>query len=260
MKNKDSFIELIDIGCEFVSSSIGAFIGVAIDGAAGIIAASAASPVLYKMFKSISEDVQAKKTSKREEQKIGAGYLFALRRIEYNISHGKKIRSDGFIVDDDILSDSNTILEGVTVKLQKEWELKKLEFYGNFLGNISYRADIDINYATVLLRLIESLSYRQICIVAIFKRIGTPEIDLSSIESRFKTNYAMHNFSYSLYSDLVELGQLSVLRRVAPFKVGAVLGNCVLSDIGEKLFELMNLSEICKDDYIKTKRELENML
>jgi len=31
MKNKDSFIELIDIGCEFVSSSIGAFIGVAID-------------------------------------------------------------------------------------------------------------------------------------------------------------------------------------------------------------------------------------
>ena len=260
MKNKDSFIELIDIGCEFVSSSIGAFIGVAIDGAAGVIAASAASPVLYKMFKSISEDVQAKKTSKREEQKIGAGYLFALRRIEYNISHGKKIRSDGFIVDDDILSDSNTILEGVTVKLQKEWELKQLEFYGNFLGNISFKPDININYATVLLRLIESLSYRQLCIIVVFVKNGTPEIDLSSIESSYKKNYMMHQFNYSLYSDLSELLRLSVLKPVPPFTLGSTLGNSVLSDIGEKLFELMNLSEICKDDYIKTKRELENML
>ena len=260
MKNKDSFNELIDIGHEFVSSSLGAFIGAAIAGPVGVIVGSAASPILHKAFKKISKDVRSRNISIREEQKIGAGYYFALNRIEQNISHGQSIREDGFINDEDILSDSNTILEGVTVKLQKEWELKKLEYYGNFLGNISFRKDINIDYATVLLRLIESLSYRQLCIVAAFKEIGTPEIDLSSIANSFETNYGMRNFNYALYSDLVELGQLSIFRRVHPFEVGAVLGNCVLSDIGEKLFELMNLSEICKDDYMKTKRELETLL
>ena len=259
-ENEKSLNEILDAGIEIFGSVTGAFIGGAVAGPIGLALGAAFPTILIKSFKKIRNDVLSRNISKREEQKIGAGYYFALKRIESNISRGMTIRKDGFINDEDILSDSNTILEGVTVQLQKEWELKKLEFYGNFLGNISFRPDININYATVLLRLIESLSYRQICIVAIFKRIGTPEIDLSSIESRFKTNYAMHNFSYSLYSDLVELGQLSVLRRVAPFKVGAVLGNCVLSDIGEKLFELMNLTEICKDDYIKTKRELENML
>lgn len=260
MKNKDSFNELIEVGYEFASNSLGAFIGAAIAGPVGIMAASVASPILYKTFKSIAEDVRSKKTSKREEQKIGAGYYFALKRIERNISNGQSIREDGFIDEEDILSDSNTIIEGVTVKLQKEWELKKLELYGNFLGNISFRKDINIDYATVLLRLIESLSYRQLCLVAVFKKIGKPEIDLSSIENRFETNYAMHNFNYALYSDLIELGQLSIFRRVHPFEVGATLGNCVLSDLGEKLFELMNLSEICKEDHMKTKRELETML
>ena len=203
---------------------------------------------------------RSRNISKRETQKIGAGYQFALKRIEINLNAGRTLREDGFIDNENILSDSNTILEGVTTKLQKEWELKKLVLYGNFLGNISFEKNIDFNYATVLLRLVEDLSYRQLCLIAVISRCGTPEIDLSSIESNFKDDFLIHKFNYPLYSDLVDLYNMSILKPLPPFKLSATLGNSVLSDIGEKLYRLMNLNEIEKGDFVKVKGELEDAL
>lgn len=252
--------KLLDAGYEITGSIAGAFIGAAVAGPSGLLAGAVLPKIITESFKMISSDVLSRQISKREEQKIGAGYIFALQRIEKNLKEGRTIRNDGFIDEENILSDSNTILEGVTVKLQKEWELKKLRYYGNFIGNISFRNDIDFNYASVLLRLIESLSYREFCIIAVFSKKGTPEIDLSSIENKYKMNYMMHNFNHSMYSDLVELGQLSVLRRIPPFNLGASVGNCVLSDVGEKLFDLMNLREIEEIDFLKAKVDLENLL
>lgn len=260
MGKDDDLKKLLDAGCEISGNIVGAFIGAAVAGPAGLIAGAVLPKIIYESFKMISSDVLRRQISKREEQKIGAGYIFALQRIEKNLQEGKTTRNDGFINDDNILTDSNIILEGVTVKLQKEWELKKLQYYGNFLGNISFRKDIDFNYASVLLRLIESLSYRELCIIAVFHKKGTPEIDLSPIESKYKMNYMMHNFNYSMYSDLVELAQLSVFRPVPPLKLGAAIGNCVLSDVGEKLYDLMNLHEIEEIDFLKAKADLENLL
>jgi len=260
MKKEDDLKKIIEAGCDITGSIAGALIGTAVAGPAGLLIGASLPTIISESFKTISTDILSRQISKREEQKIGVGYIFALQRIEKNLKDGKTIRDDGFIDEKNILSDSNTILEGVTVKLQKEWELKKLKYYGNFLGNISFRNDINYNYASVMLRIIESMSYRELCIVSVFREKGTPEIDLSPIESRFKMNYMMHNFNYSMYSDLVELGQLSVFRRVPPFTLGASIGNCVLSDIGEKLYDLMNLKDIAGDDFLRTKADLENLL
>lgn len=260
MKKEQSLKKLLYGSSEIIGSISGALVGTAVAGPAGTIVGATLPTILSNVFKKISKDVLSRNISKREEQKIGTGYYFALKRMEKNISNGLSIREDGFIDEEDILSDSNIILEGVTVKLQKEWELKKLVYYGNFLGNISFRKDININYATVLLRLVESLSYRQLCIVFVIEKHGTPKIDLSYIDSSYKKASQNHEFNYSLYSDLVDLINLSVLRPAPPYVLGATLGNCVLSDIGQKLFELMNLSEIDNEDYMETKRDLENML
>jgi len=260
MVNEDDFRKLINAGCDITGSIAGAFVGAAVAGPAGLLIGASLPTIISESFKTISSDVLSRQISKREEQKIGAGYIFAIQRIEKNLEEGKTIRNDGFMDDDKVLSDANTILEGVTIKIQKEWELKKLQFYGNFLGNISFRKDIDFNYASVLLRLIESMSYRELCLIAVFQRKGTPEIDLTPIESKFKMNYMMHNFNYSMYSDLVELDRISVFRRVPPFKLGDPIGNCVLSDVGEKLYYLMNLQEIDEIDFLKAKADLENML
>ena len=260
LENEKALEELLDAGYEIAGNISGALIGLTVAGPIGAIIGATVPTIITNSFKKISCDVLSRNISKREEQKIGTGYFFAIKRINQNITAGLSIREDDFINEENILSDSNTILEGVTIKLQKEWELKKLEFYGNYLGNISFRKDININYASVLLRLIESMSYRQLCLVVVFKKNGTPEIDLSPIENQFKSNFMLESFNFSLYSDLVALGQLTVFRRVAPFSLGASIGNCVLSDIGNKLYELMNLNDIIETDYLKVKNELEGML
>lgn len=260
MGKEDDLIKILDAGFEITGNIAGALIGGSIAGPVGIIVGASIPTIISTSFKSISSDIINRRISKREEQKIGAGYIFALERIKKNIENGRTIRNDGFFDNTNVLSDSNTILEGVTVKLQKEWELKKLRFYGNFLGNISFRQDIDFNYASVMLRLIDSLSYRELCLIVVFKNKGTPEIDLSLLEKTFKNNFMSHKFNNSMYIDLVELDKFTVFRRVPPFAVGATLGNCVLSDLGEKLYELMNLSEIDKSDILKTTSDLEDML
>lgn len=260
MGKEDDLIKILDAGCEIAGNITGALIGGAIAGPVGLFAGATIPTIISTGFKSISSDIINRRISKREEQKIGAGYIFAIERIKKNIEYGCEIRNDGFIDNTNVLSDSNSILEGLTVKLQKEWELKKLQFYGNFLGNILFRQDIDFNYASVMLRLIESLTYRELCLIAVFKNKGTPEIDLSSLEKTFKDNIMTHKFNYSMYIDLVEMDKFTVFRRVPPFAVGATIGNCVLSDLGEKLYELMNLSEIDNSDLLKTTSDLEEML
>lgn len=257
---KEPLKELFDSGAEIIGNIAGAIVGGVVAGPGGVIIGASIPTILTKGFKLIGEDVVNRNISKREEQKIGAGYAFALQRIEMNIEAGKQIRSDGFIDNDNVLSASNSILEGVTMKLQKEWELKKLQFYGNLLGNISFEKDVHFDYATVLLKLAESLSYRQLCLIKVFENKGTPQIDLAPIDNTYKRSIDLRGFNYSLYADLVEMEQLSVLKRVGAITVGAAIGNCTLSDIGTKLYRLMNLNELNAADYNRTLNDLQDML
>ncbi|WP_352422976.1 hypothetical protein [Proteiniphilum sp.] len=258
--DEESLRKLLNAGSEIVGNVTGAIIGSAIAGPTGLLLGASLPTIFSMTFNRISDDVLNRTISKREEQKIGAGYIFAIDRIEKNIKAGKIIREDGFIGNDNILSDSNVILEGVTTKLQKEWELKKLQFYGNFLGNISFTDEVDFNYATVLLKIAENLSYRQLCLIKVFKKKGTPQIDLAPIENEYARGLSTKTFNYSLYSDLAEMDRLSVFQRRGPIKLGATIGNCILSDIGIKLYQLMNLEEIEKNDYNETVYELQSML
>lgn len=258
--NEKHLTEILEAGYEITGSIAGAIAGGAIAGTPGIILGASIPTIISKGFKKISDDVLKRSISKREEQKIGAGYIFAIERIEKNIEAGREIRDDGFINNGNILSDSNTILEGVTLKLQKEWELKKLRFYGYFLGNISFEKNIDFDYAAVLLKIAETLSYRQLCIIKVFKEKGKPEIDLTPIENVYSRGLDDSNFNFSLFSDLAEMDRLTVFQRRRPIKLGAPIGNCVLSDMGIKLYNLMNLAEIDETDYNKTAYEIQKML
>lgn len=260
MEYKSELKWIVSSGVEMIANISGAAVGAAIAGPAGMVIGASLPTVLNSMFKKISSDVASRNLGERETQKIGAGYYYALKRIDQNISIGKELRKDGFIDESDVLSDSSIILEGVTTKLQREWELKKLIFYGNFLGNISFEESIDFDYATVLLKLIDNLSYRQLCLIAVFKRCGTPEIDLSSIGGLFKEREWNNKFDYALYSDLVDLSAQSILQPIPPFSLGDTLGNSILSDIGDKLYSLMNLNELEERDYNVVKHSMEDIL
>jgi len=60
--------------------------------------------------------------------------------------------------------------------------------------------------------------------------------------------------------ELYARGELSVFQRRGPVTLGGTIGNCALSDMGIKLYQLMNLEEIEEADYCKTLTEFQEML
>ncbi|WP_321437453.1 hypothetical protein [uncultured Bacteroides sp.] len=213
------------------------------------------TPLLISSFNKIGTDLLSRRLSERETAKIGTAYSFAVCRININIENRKVIRSDNFITEKDTNLNAEEIIEGVMLKVQKEYELKKLKFYGNFLGNISFYPDIDQHYANLLLKIIETLSYRQLCIIAYFHKAGT--INLSKWQNHFENNSII--IGQNLYADMINLNNSNIIRRTPPYSLGALLGNSILSGIGNTIFKIMNLDEIDYQDINNVETEIKSL-
>lgn len=213
------------------------------------------TPLLISSFNKIGTDLLSRRLSERETAKIGSAYSFAVCRIDKNIKDGKTIRNDNFISEEKTNINTEEIIEGVMLKVQKEHELKKLEFYGNFLGNISFYPEIDEDYANLLLKIIETLSYRQLCIIAYFHKVGA--INLSKWQKHFENNAIV--IGQDLYVDMINLNNSNIIRRTPPYTVGALLGNSILSGIGNTIFKMMNLDEIKKQDIDSVEAEVKSL-
>jgi hypothetical protein len=79
------------------------------------------------------------------------------------------LRSDGFFNEDNTgRSSAEEIAEGVVLAAQRDHEEKKLRAYGNLLGNLAFCPQFSRAHSNLLTRLAERLSYRQLCLLALF--------------------------------------------------------------------------------------------
>jgi len=82
-----------------------------------------------------------------------------------------QVRHDDFFEDQLYQrSAAKEIVEGVLLAAQREHEEKKLLYYSNLLANIAFHPEIDRAHANLLIRLGERLSYRQLCVLSLFKQ------------------------------------------------------------------------------------------
>lgn len=79
-----------------------------------------------------------------------------------------EIRQDDFFNKINERSTADEILEGILLSAQREHQEKKVQFYGNLIANIAFDPSIDREQANFLIKLDESLSYRQICLLSLF--------------------------------------------------------------------------------------------
>ncbi len=106
---------------------------------------------------------------KREEVRVGAVLAFAGEKIREKMENGEQVRQDGFFEEQpDDRSDAEEIFEGVLLAAQREHQEKKLRFYGNLVANIAFDPTISRERANLLLKMGEELTYRQMCLLAIF--------------------------------------------------------------------------------------------
>jgi hypothetical protein len=179
--------------------------------------------------------------------RIGATLRYGIIKINENMAAGQQIRQDDFFQKQpDDRSTAEEVFEGILLTAQREYQEKKLKFYGNLLANIAFRVDIDRDLANALIRQVESMSYRQICILSLSIRKG--EFSTSAKGGWLSLN-SDNVIESSLQADVTNLHQQYILSS-AQGSQGSE-GELNASMLGKLLIDLMELRDIDRADLEK---------
>lgn len=250
MSELDKKIEaFIETGAELAGASIGGAIGfLAVDpvSAAGV---GAMSVLIAKGAKYLLGDLVNRQMSHRETERIGATAAIALATIREKIQKGESPRNDGFFDSNaNKRSSANEIFEGVLQKSKSEYEEKKLKFLGKFFANLAFAPTISLGEANHYLNILDDLTYRQICILALIAMksglvitlrknnyIGIGGIDFESV-SLLQEIFVLNSYGLVLCKNPGDSNYMALLswHYIIP-------DNLVLSDMGKRLVALSEI-------------------
>jgi hypothetical protein len=235
-KEQENTKSLVEMGADIAGNVAGAAVGFIVAGPTGSVIGAAATPVITGILKTIGSEIRSRLYSDRELIRAGGALAFAVQKIQSNIETGRTLRSDNFF-DDDTVSDrgaAKEILEGVLLAAQKEYQEKKVRFYGNLYANIVFESDVDRSQANYLIRLLDRLSFRQLCILAEFRD------RTFSFYPAQKTPDVMNEFK--------ELASLGLIEIKDSDMNGVSYIFCQALPYAKKLYKLLELDEIGEDE------------
>ena len=117
--------------------------------------------------------------SKRQTVRLFQWGIQAAEGITQRLANGEKFRDDGFF--DKTPTDRSNIDEVVESTLKKvidTTEEPKIQFMANLTENVHFDSDLDIDTYRRLLKCLEELTYRQLCIIKLF--LNADQIDLDN--------------------------------------------------------------------------------
>lgn len=253
-ESNSKFKRILELGQDVAGGVGGGIIGAIVDGPVGAIAGGALGPTLVHTLRTIGSEISNRYLGNREMTRIGATFLFAVKKVQDNIDNGQKIREDDFFGEQsEDRSIAEEVVEGTLLVSQREHEEKKLRFYGNLVANIAFHPEIDRAQANLLLRLSSGASYRQLCALAIFSRTGKSDLrdeDYTHYTEQIdKEKAALLQEIYDLYTKQMLLclpyrmsgSAMTNFLCIKPSEMGLIYA-------GETLFELMELWTIDPKD------------
>lgn len=173
MNNEEKTKNLISHGGDLAGSAIGGALGFFAGGPILAGVGAAVGTFLGKTFISIGADIHDSYLSPKEEVRIGAATAIALSDINKKLLSGQEIRNDSFYQgSDNKRSDAEDILEGTLLKCKAAYEERKVQHAGKFFSNISFDKEINSQMACYFLQVFEKLTYRQLCLLNVFNRVG----------------------------------------------------------------------------------------
>ncbi len=161
--------ELVGAGSEIAGGAAGAAIGLLIGGPTGAVLGGAGGPAVARAIRHLAIEFNQRVLGEREEARVGATIAFGVEKVQQNITNGQQVRQDSFFQEQfGDRAAAEEIFEGVLLVAQREYQEKKLRFYGNLVANIAFHPEIDRDHANVLIKAGEEVSYRQMCLLALF--------------------------------------------------------------------------------------------
>lgn len=241
---------LVDAGASIVGATaggaVGALIGTAMAGpgsgtVVGATLGAAAGGTVSETLKRALADMTSRVFSRREQIRVGAAIDFAAVKIKQRLDAGDKLRDDNFFIEDKTdRSSADEIFEGVLLKSKNESEEKKVKFIGNLFANLAFRPEISITIANYFLKIIEGLTYRQLCFLGLLAKQGTLDIEkLRKYKGSLSEVNVLKREATSLFvSDFEDTGLIQPERGFA----------VTLSETGKVFYELLSLNEIPSTD------------
>lgn len=260
MKNKTrrSIVKSLEnIKC-ITSNVVGGLVNLAINDPTGISGAVAETSTDLLITK-FANELDTRKLSELEILRVSEVMEFTVNKIYDNLKANKKIRDDGFFTNKiEDMSDGEEIFEGIIISSQREFENKKLKYYGKMLANIAFREDISKVDAVQLIKLAEQLSYRQYLILSV---IGTSQSMKNSQfghmpflkDTPFATDPKGTHVQYShisVYQDIYEMYKIGLLNGSGNviLELGYIVPSKLnIQGVGIRLYELMELAALGED-------------
>jgi hypothetical protein len=159
---------IISAGSEIVGPATAASAGLLLGGPAGAVAGAAAVFPTTTAFRSLLGELARRTLGQREEMRAGAVLLAAQAEIQTQLETGRPLRGDGFSGSHNDRLDAAEIAEAAVLAAQRDPQQAKAPLLGKLLGRLQFEPRVDAAYAHQLIKETESLTYRQLCCLALF--------------------------------------------------------------------------------------------
>jgi hypothetical protein len=168
-KKNETLKVLIEHGAEIAGSAVGGAIGFFAAGPAGAALLGAAGSGAAIALRKAGDEINKRLLSPREEVRVGSVLAIAADTIKKRTDAGEKIRSDDFFEPkSNNRSNADEVAENVLLKSQREAEEKKIPYIAKFLSTVAFDPNISTAYAHQLIKAVEKLTYRQLCLLRLF--------------------------------------------------------------------------------------------
>ncbi|SRR5215204_1501608 len=177
----------------------------------------------------------------RERERVGAAIIQQIRLKKRSKKVIKFVRTT--FSQTPLNERSTSIVEGLLLAAQREHEEKKPPFYGNLLANIVFTPRISRAHGNLLIKIGQSLSYHQLCLLSLFAQKN--KFKLRQGDYRGTTEISLDKLS--LLQESFGLARLELINIPGDAILGLTDINPARMDLngeGRILFQLMELSKI----------------
>ena len=149
--------------------------------------------------------------SKRESIRLLQWGKQAAEGVAQRLANGEKYREDGFFFETPTnRSKMDEVVESTLKKVMETTEEPKMKFIANLTENVHFDSNLDLDTYRRILKHLEELSYRQLCIIKLFT--NADRIDLDSLGNPNVTP----NLS-SILTDCFEVSEKGFINSNHPF-------------------------------------------
>ena len=180
---------------QLISPIFGTVIGLAVGDPTGLSAAAISVFAKWGLDRFVPLLI-----SKRQTVRLFQWGTQAAEGITQRLANGEKYREDGFFEKTPTdRSKIDEVVESTLKKVMETTEEPKIKFMANLTENVHFDSDFDLDTYRRILKILDELSYRQLCIIKLFMNID--QIDLDSLGNS--------NVTHSLSSILTDCFEVS---------------------------------------------------